>query len=463
MLDTINAYESAVRGYVRLFPTVFDTAVGSELFDTDGRRFVDFFCGAGTLNYGHNNPRANQALIDYIGRNGIQHGLDTATKAKVQFLESFQSVILAPRSLQYRVQFTGPTGTNAVEAALKLARKQKQRSHVIAFTHAYHGHSLGSLALTANSYYHNDAYGARHNVSHVPFDGYLGEINTADLLDRMLEDPSSGLPVPAAIILETIQGEGGINVARDSWLRQIEAICRKYDILLIIDDIQVGNGRTGKFFSFEASGVRPDIVCLSKSLAGGLPMSLVLIKPEIDVWKPGEHTGTFRGNNLAFVTAASLLSYWRDEELATQIASHESIVRSTLNGLCEKYADLQFTTRGRGLVQGLDVRCGKLARAIIDRAFATGLVIEASGAYDEVLKLLPALTIPKAQLEEGLGLLEHAIAFAVRVTRPERQADSTTKHDCVEQQIEAQVKQITNVLSTGSHTGAQASLPTLHS
>ncbi len=416
MLETIDGLESGVRGYVRLFPTVFDSAVGSELFDIRGKRYVDFFCGAGTLNYGHNNSYANEALVEYIQRNGIQHGLDTATRAKIEFLQDFQSIILEPRNLDYRVQFTGPTGTNAVEAAIKLARKQKQRSHVIAFTHGYHGHSLGSLALTANSYYHDEHYGSRSNVSHFPFDGYLGDVDTANLLDRMLEDPSSGLPLPAAVILETVQGEGGINVASDRWLKKIESICRQRDILLIVDDIQVGNGRTGQFFSFEQSRITPDIVCLSKSIAGGLPMSLVLIRPEVDVWKPGQHTGTFRGNNLAFVTARALLRYWKDDTLTNQAGRHRDTIQRRLREICERYSDLNFETRGRGLIQGLDVRCGKLARAIIDQAFSTGLVIEGAGAYDEVLKVMPALTITPKLLLEGLDLLESAVAFAVQST-----------------------------------------------
>ena len=309
MNDPIENIESSVRGYARLFPAVFQSAQGSHLYDSNGRCFIDFFCGAGTLNYGHNNDRAKAALLRYIQSDGIQHSLDTVTTAKVDFINRLQQTILKPRGLDYKIQFTGPTGTNAVEAAVKLARKHKQRSHVIAFTHAYQGHTLGSLSLTGNDYYHCEHYGDRNNVSHLPFDGYLDGVDTSILLEKMIADPSSGVPVPAAIILETIQGEGGINVASDQWLRRVSEICTKHDILLIVDDIQVGNGRTGKFFSFEHAGITPDIVCLSKSIGGGLPLSLVLIRPECDAWQPGEHTGTFRGNNLAFVAAEAVLTH----------------------------------------------------------------------------------------------------------------------------------------------------------
>lgn len=403
----ISRLESEVRSYVRQYPTVFETAKGSMLTDTNGKEFIDFFCGAGTLNYGHNNPKANQALVEYIQSDGIQHSLDKATKAKVAFLQAFENIILKPRNLDYKVQFTGPTGTNAVEAAIKLARKVKQRSHIIAFTHAYHGHTLGSLALTANDYYHNDFNGAHNNVSHLPFDGYMGNnIDTSEYLDKVLGDQSSGTPIPAAIILETIQGEGGINIARSSWLNRIEFICKKYDILLIIDDIQVGNGRTGKFFSFEHSNITPDIVCLSKSLGAGLPFSINLIKPEIDLWKPGEHTGTFRGNNLAFITGKAVLEYWSND-FEAHINIRSTIIENRLKSITKKYDLVSY--RGLGMIWGLDVGEGSIAKTIIEKCFTSGLLIESSGANDEVLKIMAALTIDLPTLQKGLYILEKVI------------------------------------------------------
>ena len=411
--DPIEGIESSVRGYARLFPTVFDRAIGSILTDTDGRQFIDFFCGAGSLNYGHNNPAAKRALLSYIEDDGIQHSLDTVTQAKVRFLNAFDEVILRPRELDYKVQFTGPTGTNAVEAAIKLARKAKRRSHIIAFTHAYHGHSLGSLALTANDYYHSEYYGDRNNVSHLPFDGYLGKQDTSVLLEKMLSDQSSGIPIPAAIILETVQGEGGINVASNQWLRRVAELCRRHDILLIVDDIQVGNGRTGKFFSFEHAGITPDIVCLSKSLGGGLPLSIVLIRPECDAWQPGEHTGTFRGNNLAFIAAAAVLDHWRRPEFESQISSRGEIVQQRLRHIASQFRSRLFSVRGRGLIWGLDVGQGDLASRVIREAFDRGLLIESSGADDEVLKVMPALTIDRELMLKGLDILSESIEVAI--------------------------------------------------
>ena len=417
MNDPIENIESSVRGYARLFPAVFQSAQGSHLYDSNGRCFIDFFCGAGTLNYGHNNDRAKAALLRYIQSDGIQHSLDTVTTAKVDFINRLQQTILKPRGLDYKIQFTGPTGTNAVEAAVKLARKHKQRSHVIAFTHAYHGHTLGSLSLTGNDYYHCEHYGDRNNVSHLPFDGYLDGVDTSILLEKMIADPSSGVPVPAAIILETIQGEGGINVASDQWLRRVSEICTKHDILLIVDDIQVGNGRTGKFFSFEHAGITPDIVCLSKSIGGGLPLSLVLIRPECDAWQPGEHTGTFRGNNLAFVAAEAVLTHWADPEFESQIAQRGELIRQHLLNFRDK-SNSDWDVRGRGMIWGLDVRDGKVAKQIIKKCFQNGLLIESSGAHDEVLKVMTALTIDVQTLRQGLQTLERAIDAVLTGSKP---------------------------------------------
>lgn len=402
--------ESEVRSYIRSFPVVFDTAKGSFLYDEQDNRYIDFFSGAGTLNYGHNNPRINTAIIEYLQHEGIVHGLDKATIAKKNFLQKLSDTILAPRNLKYKVQFTGPTGTNAVETALKLARMIKGRSNVIAFTNAFHGLTMGSLAVTGNDFYRDEAFGIRTNVDHMPFDGYFGdEINTIDYLRKFLEDKSSGIDLPAAVILETIQAEGGVHVASNEWLRQLEQLCREFNILLIVDDIQVGNGRTGNFFSFEDSGITPDIVTLSKSIGGGLPLALVLMHPELDQWKPGEHTGTFRGNNLAFVAATEAMTYWENNNLSDAVKFKSEIVREALHNISKKYPDLNANVRGKGLIYGLEIPHTGFASQLSKTAFENGLIIELSGAEDQVLKILPPLIIEEETLNEGLGIIEKSI------------------------------------------------------
>lgn len=410
-MKTFKQHESQVRSYVRSFPAVFEKAKGSILCDEQGKEYIDFFAGAGTLNYGHNNPLVSKALVDYINKDGIIHGLDKATTAKKQFLDKFYDTILQPRHMEYKIQFTGPTGTNAVESALKLVRMVKGRSNVISFTNAFHGLTMGSMAVTANAFYRDEAFINRTNVSFMPFDGYFGEeVNTADYLRTFLEDQSSGVDLPAAIILETIQAEGGINVASDKWLQDIEQICRDFDILLIVDDIQVGNGRTGTFFSFENAGINPDIITLSKSIGGGLPLSMVLLKGELDQWKPGEHTGTFRGNNLAFVASRELLSYWENDSLSQTVQNKEKIIKERLNEISNKFPTIDSKVRGKGMICGLKVPLRGFCGDISEEAFSRGLLIELAGAQDDVLKLLPPLTIENDLLEHGLQIIEDSIA-----------------------------------------------------
>ena len=410
-METIRRLESEVRSYSRSFPVLFEKAKDAFLFDAEGNRYIDFFAGAGTLNYGHNNEYMKKKIFDYLENDGIVHGLDMATVAKEELLLNLENIIFKPRNLDYKVQFTGPTGTNAVEAALKLARMVKKRSNVISFTNGYHGLTMGSMSVTANAYYRDEAFINRSDVSFMPYDGYLGKnINTAKYLRRFLEDNSSGVDTPSAIILETVQGEGGIRVAGDEWLRDVEKICRDFDILLIVDDIQVGNGRTGNFFSFEKSGIKPDIVTLSKSFSGfGLPMSVVLFRRELDIWKPGQHTGTFRGNNLGFICASVALDYWKDDRFSKEIFRKGKILHKRLNKISARNPQLKAEVRGRGFVFGMSLPTGEIVKEILTECFHNNLVLESAGARNNVIKFLAPLTITDEVLEEGLDILERSI------------------------------------------------------
>lgn len=404
--------ESEVQSYARSFPRVFHKAQSEFLFDEEGNRYLDFLAGAGTLNYGHNNPIFKEKLLDYIHDDGITHGLDLHTRAKGKFLESFNEKILKPRNYEYVVQFTGPTGTNAVEAAMKLARNVTGRENIIAFTNGFHGVSLGALAATGNSHHRGAAGVSLNGTSRMPYDGYLGEdIDTNAYLDKVLSDSSSGIDKPAAVIVETVQGEGGIQTASFEWLKNLEQVCRKHGVLLIVDDIQAGCGRTGAFFSFEEAGIYPDIVTMSKSLGGfGLPFAVVLIRPEFDQWKPGEHNGTFRGNNFAFVTAkAAIDHYWSDNEFSNEIKRKGKYISQRLNDIVKNYGEGNFTARGRGMFQGINCVNGELAGRITHKAFQKGLIIETSGADDHVVKFLCPLIISDTNLKKGIDIVEQAI------------------------------------------------------
>lgn len=382
--------------------------------DNEGRQYIDFLAGAGALNYGHNDPDMKRALLEYVSSDGIAHGLDLHTDAKRAFLEGFEDLVLRPRAMGHRVQFTGPTGANAVEAALKLARKATGRTNVIAFTRGFHGLSQGALAATANAGLRGGPVIPLHGVSRLPFDGYLGPgVDTTELLASMLADPSSGLDAPAAILLETVQGEGGLNTASPRWLRRVAALAAEHGALLIVDDIQAGCGRVGTFFSFEAAGIVPDIVVLSKSLSGfGLPMSVVLVRPESDVWQPGEHTGTFRGNAHAFVTATiALRKFWSNNAFMQDVARRADLLTRRLTEIAQGIPGA--TVKGRGMMQGIEVD-PQLAIRIRRTCVRNGLIIESSGPRDEVIKVLAPLTTPDHLLDLGLGILADAAFAAIR-------------------------------------------------
>ncbi|WP_274650624.1 diaminobutyrate--2-oxoglutarate transaminase [Paenibacillus humicola] len=402
--------ESEVRSYCRSFPTVFTKASGASIWDVNGREYIDFFAGAGALNYGHNNALIRRRLVDYLLADGVTHSLDMATKAKEDFLTAFDNIVLKPRGLEYKIMFPGPTGTNAVESAMKIARKATGRTNIVCFTNAFHGMSLGSLSATGNKFKRGGAGIPLGNTTFVPYDGYFGEaIDTSAMLEKLLGDPGSGVELPAAVMLETVQGEGGLNAASFGWLRRIEALCRKFGMLLIVDDVQMGCGRTGTFFSFEEAGIRPDIVCLSKSIGGyGLPLALTLIKPEHDLWAPGEHNGTFRGNNLAFVAAAEALSYWRSEDFRMELKEKSAVIRSALERLTKKHPELRTRIKGRGMIQGIAFERPELAAKLCAIAFEKGVIMETSGPRDEVAKLMPPLTIGADQLASGLAIVEAA-------------------------------------------------------
>jgi diaminobutyrate-2-oxoglutarate transaminase len=404
--------ESEVRSYCRNWPVVFDTARGSHITDVDGRSYLDFFAGAGALNYGHNPPELKGPLLEYLGRDGITHGLDKYTVAKAEFLRTFEDVVLKPRGLDYKVQFPGPTGANTVESALKLARKITGRESMITFTNAFHGMTLGALSVTGNSMKRGGAGIPLVHATPMPYDNYFdGTVPDFLWLEKLLDDAGSGLNEPAGVIVETVQGEGGINPARIEWLQGLADLCQRHDLLLIVDDVQMGVGRTGPFFSFEIAGIRPDIVCLSKSISGyGLPMALTLIKPEYDQWRPGEHNGTFRGHNPAFVTAtAALREFWTDDTLERSTIAKGERVEEALTELAAASQSVELTPKGRGLARGLAFSQPDLVPKVCAAAFERGLLMETSGPSDEVMKIMPPLTIADSELDEGLAVVAEVV------------------------------------------------------
>ncbi|WP_433558380.1 diaminobutyrate--2-oxoglutarate transaminase [Pseudonocardia xinjiangensis] len=411
-MTVFETLESEVRSYSRVWPVVFDRAEGSRLYSEEGTAYLDFFAGAGALNYGHANPALKKVLLDYIIGNGVAHALDMFTVAKRDFLQTFDDLILKPRELDYKVVFPGPGGANAIEAALKLARTVTGRSLIVSFTNSFHGMTLGALAISGNTAKREAAGIPLVNAITVPYDGYSGCAEPRPRhLEAMLSDRGSGMDRPAAVVVETVQGEGGLGAARVEWLRALADLCRRHGVLLVVDDVQMGCGRTGPFFSFEDAGIVPDMVCLSKSIGGyGLPLALTLIRRELDVWQPGAHNGTFRGVSSAFVTGAQALRcYWSDDVLENTTRAKGDRIASALKEIATDHPGADLQVRGRGLAAGLRFPIPGTAGKVCAAAFDGGLLVETSGSDEDVVKLLPPLTVSDTEIDEGLDIIRTSV------------------------------------------------------
>lgn len=417
MSNVFETYESNVRSYCRSFPTVFTKAKGSILTDREGKTYIDFFSGAGGVNYGHNHPAIKDAVIGYLQGDGIIHALDMYTRPKEEFISYFQTNILQPKGLNYKIQFAGPTGTNAVEAALKLARKVTGRQNIFALMGAFHGMTMGSLALTTDRSSREGAGVALHNVTHIPAPYMFAGLDTLEYMETLITDDHSGVEKPAAVVLEAVQADGGIYPFAPEFMQGLRALCDRHGILMVVDDIQAGCGRSGNFFSFERSQIVPDMVTLSKSIGGiGMPMALLLMKPELDIWSPGEHTGTFRGNQLSLVAAKAALEVFVNEEIAQQVDKKQNLVEEYLKSQIEPLHQ-GITTRGVGLIWGVDLSAlggNDFSAQVMHACFDKGLVLERVGRDNGVMKLMPPLTIDEDLLLQGLSILRDVLAEMIK-------------------------------------------------
>ena len=408
-------YESEVRSYCRNFPAVFTKAKGPVITAEDGKEYIDFFCGAGALNYGHNHDYIKSRIIEYLMEDGIIHSLDMFTAAKRDFIDFFETAILEPRGFNYKIQFPGPTGTNAVEAALKLARKVKGRNNIFAFMGAFHGMTLGSLSMTTDRDSRNGAGVVLTDVTHIPAPYMFPEFDVIDYMQTLIDDDHSGVSKPAAVFIEPVQADGGIHVFSVEFLQRLREFCTKNDILLVCDDIQVGSARTGYYFSFERANIVPDIVTLSKSIGGyGMPFALVLFKPELDVWSPGEHNGTFRGSQLSIVAAKAGLELMLNEEVEANVRRKSTIIKEYLDKIKDIHPD--FDVRGIGFIWGVDcnrVKPDVISRAIVRECFDNGLIVERAGRNNDVVKLMPCLITDEETLKKGMEIFVKAVKTVV--------------------------------------------------
>ena len=397
--------ESGVRWYSRAWPTEFTSASGSTVLSVDGNEYLDFFAGAGSLNYGHNDPVFVKALVDYLTSGGITLSLDMDTVARREFMRSLQTTVLTPRRLDYRLQFTGPSGSDAVEAAIRLAQIATSRTAIACLSGSFHGMTLAARMASDLLQPLRPVMDRQGDIVVIPH-----ELDAAASIDDWLEPFLRHANRLAAIIVECVQGEAGARPLSAQYLQRLQEVCLHQGCLLIVDEVQTGCGRTGPFFSFERHGITPSIICLSKSLSGlGLPMAMILIDPSLDVWGAGEHSGTFRGNNLAFVTGTACLhDRWTDGQLEGDVARKGRILMAALEDLARRFDFLTGAT-GEGLLQCLHFRHPQLAALASQIAFEGRLLVETGGRSRSGLKLTPALTIADDDLYRGIGLLSQAL------------------------------------------------------
>ncbi|WP_119581190.1 diaminobutyrate--2-oxoglutarate transaminase family protein [Streptomyces europaeiscabiei] len=421
------ARESAARTYARALPIVPVRARGLTIEGADGRRYLDCLSGAGTLALGHNHPVVLEAIRKVLDSGAPLHVLDLATPVKDAFTTELFRTLPPGLADRARVQFCGPAGTDAVEAAFKLVRAATGRTGMLAFTGAYHGMTAGALEASGGSYDVRVARLPYPQDYRCPFGigGERGAELAARWTESVLDDPKSGVPLPAGMILEHVQGEGGVIPAPDGWLRRMREITAARSIPLIADEVQTGVGRTGRFWAVEHSGVVPDVMVLSKAIGGSLPLAVVVYRDDLDVWQPGAHAGTFRGNQLAMAAGTATLAHVRENGLAERAETLGARMLTRLRGLTDQFTCVG-DVRGRGLMIGIEMvtpdapppsdgtgprpPAPSLATAVQRECLRRGLIVELGGRHAGVVRLLPPLTITDEQTNAVLDRLTDAIA-----------------------------------------------------
>ena len=433
--------ESRARTYASSVGRVMATGHLARLRDTEGREYLDCLSVAGTLALGHNHPGVLAAVRDFLDSGHVQQALDLTTPAKYHFLEELYRRLPAGFASTAKVQFCGPSGADATEAAVKLFKTATGRRTILSFSGAYHGMTTGALSMTGNLKAKERASTLMPDVHFLPFPysyrcpfGVGGEQGT-DIamvyLERVLDDVESGITTPAAVFVEAIQGEGGVIPAPLRWLQRLREVTRAHDIPLVLDEIQTGFGRTGDMFAFEAAGIEPDAVLLSKAVGGGYPLAVLLYHEKYDTWNAGAHAGTFRGNQVAMVAGRATMEVIASGDLVTEARRKGIVIGAALAGLATRHPEIG-DIRGRGLMWGLEIvdpdgpadtigsrrADGQRATAVKRRALENGLLMESGGRHEAVLRLLPPLVITDPEIDEMLSKLDQALTEASSTPRP---------------------------------------------
>ncbi|MFD1887798.1 diaminobutyrate--2-oxoglutarate transaminase [Paenibacillus wenxiniae] len=428
--------ESNARAYPRHFPLVISKAKGMIVTDTEGRQYYDCLAGAGTLALGHNPDVVVEAIREMLDQQIPLHTLDLATPLKLAFMEELFSLLPEQMRDHAKIQFCGPTGADAVEAAIKLVKTATGGRSILAFHGSYHGSTQATMAMSGNLSKKQHLQSLLPDVHFLPFPyeyrcpfGVGGEMTaqlSAQYIEHVLDDCESGIAAPCGVIVETVQGEGGAIPAQIEWLRELRRITAERGIPLIIDEVQTGFGRTGRMFSFEHAGIVPDVIICSKAVGGSLPMSVILYKEELDRWQPGAHTGTFRGNQMAMATGLATLRYLREQRVLDNVQQRSQQMMTRLRSL-QAIIPAIGDVRGRGLMIGIEMvepsgtpdrlqhfpASGRIAEAVQRRCFANGMIIEVGGRHSSVLRFLPPLVITEQETETVLRIFERSIYEAL--------------------------------------------------
>ncbi|WP_231184179.1 diaminobutyrate--2-oxoglutarate transaminase [Haladaptatus sp. DYF46] len=428
--------ESNARTYPRHLPLAIERAEGVRVEDVDGTEYYDCLAGAGTLALGHNHPVVVQAIEEVLDASGPLHTLDIATPTKDAFVDELFGSLPDEFADSARVQFCSPAGTDAIEAALKLVKTATGNRSTLAFQGGYHGMTHGALGLMGDTDPKDAVPGTMPDVHHLPYPydyrcpfgigGEDGHRTSSRYVERLLDDPESGITDPAGMVLELVQGEGGAIPAPDEWTREVRRITRERDIPLVVDEIQTGLGRTGETYAFEHADIVPDVVTLSKAVGGGLPLAVVVYDESLDVWEPGAHAGTFRGDQLAMTAGRATIEYVLENDLPARAERMGKRLRNHLEETAETF-DSVGDVRGRGLMLGAEIvdptaepdELGSypvepdLASAIRGECFDRGLIVELGGRHGGTVRFLPPLVVTKDDVDAIAERFHDAVAAAV--------------------------------------------------
>ena len=435
-LQRQTSVESNARAYPRRLPIALVSGRGITVRDADGREYIDCLAGAGALALGHNHHVVVEAIKRALDAEVPLQTLDLPTPLKDRFTGSLFDSLPAHCLDQFKIHFCGPSGSDAVEAALKLARTATGRKGVIAFDGAYHGMTQSAMSLMGDIEPKTGIGASLVDVQFMPFPSEYrcpfglgsgaGATASANYLGRLLEDPHAGAPRPAAIIVEIVQGEGGVNPAPDGWLRRVREIASRQGVLLIVDEVQTGLGRTGRLYAFEYAGIVPDILVLSKAIGGGLPLAVILYRRDLDVWRPGAHAGTFRGNQLAFAAGAAVVEHVVRERLDKRAELAGERLQNALERLAEDVLCIGHV-RGRGLMRGVEICASsdrrasagnpprpapEMSRRIQQECLRRGLIVELGGRSGSVVRFLPPLIVSLSEIDEIAGRFGEAVKAA---------------------------------------------------